>query len=489
MGINLLTPDQSTGATGTTGMIRGDDYASLQRIENGGINGGPCLYVKRFVNQITNFHITLRTTAISVTPKKEYELIVWLRQANPKQGLSARIDWHSDSDYSMSTLIAKTVAVCDNPDNSEATYDRYYAKGMVPPGAYYAVLVAEYYTGSTSDPKEIYWSNAHFGVTNTKPTLSLTTENNLVLTEGVILSIQGNATDIDNGNVVTTKYQINSSTARAAHSGVSNGSTPISFAKLLSYRGGRLYDGTTDVSGLLAEGTTRTLSVWAVDDQPDGKSDIVTRSFIVKHNKAPVLTVTAFTPVQSGLIPPDTISLSGSVSEPDGNTVAVKGKLNSGSEKTLLSGVSTGNWSFPFKVSELQAGANTLTITATDQFGSSSVKSFNINNGVVQSPLKKAVARYKIISPRGSAKEILAWLKREKGDLVVDGEVSFVDAGQPEQYVPMSKNSIDLTSSISEDELLSTVATAKSNLTFKLTFTRSNTNSTEAATMMVGVIE
>ncbi|WP_429845596.1 hypothetical protein, partial [Brevibacillus sp. FIR094] len=338
------------------------------------------------------------------------------------------------------------------------------------------------------DPKEIYWSNAHFGVTNTKPALSLTTENNLVLTEGNIFSVQGSATDIDNGNVVTVKYQINSSTARAAHSGVSNGSAPISFSRPLTYRGGRLYDGAIDVSGLLAEGTTHTLSVWAEDDQ-GGKSDILTRSFTVRHNKPPVLTVNAFTPVQSGLIPPDTITLSGSVSEPDGNTVTVKGKLNSGSEKTLLSGVSTGSWSFPFKVSELQAGTNILTITATDQFGSSSVKTFSINNSVVQTPLKKAVARYKIIPPRGSAKEILAWLKREKGDLVVDGEASFVDAGQPEQYVSMSKNSIDLTSSISEDELLSTVATAKSNLTFKLTFSRSNTNSTQAATMMVGVIE
>ncbi|WP_242466664.1 sialidase family protein [Brevibacillus brevis] len=324
---------------------------------------------------------------------------------------------------------------------------------------------------------------------NQPPTLTLSSPaNNQTLAEGNTFTIAGSATDTDNGNVVTIKYKINSGTERALHSSVSDGSSPISFSKGLSYRGGRLYDGSTDVSGLLAEGTTHTLSVWAIDDK-EGTSAVVTRSFTVKHNKAPVLTVDAFTPVQSGLMPPDTLTLSGTVSEPDGNTVTVKGKLNSGSEKTLLSGVSTGNWSFPFKVSELQAGTNTLTITASDQFGSSSVKSFSINNSVVQTPLKKAVARYKIIPPRGSAKEILSWIKREKGDLVVDGEASFVDAGQPEQYVSMSKNSIDLTPSISEDELLSTVATAKSNLTFKLTFSRSNTNSTQAATMMVGVIE
>ncbi|MGF9909498.1 Ig-like domain-containing protein [Brevibacillus porteri] len=324
---------------------------------------------------------------------------------------------------------------------------------------------------------------------NTSPTIIITSpSNNQSLTEGNTFTIAGSTTDVNAGNVVTVRYTLNNGTDRALHSGVSDGNNPISFSKVLAYRGGRLYDGAVDVSGALAEGTTHTLSVWAEDDQ-GGKSDIVTRSFTVKHNKAPVLAVNPFTPVQSGLIPPDTLTLSGTVSEPDGNTVTVKGKLNSGSEKTLLSGVSTGNWSFPFKVSELLAGTNTLTITASDQFGSSSVKSFSINNNVVQTPLKKAVARYKIIPPRGSAKEILAWLKREKGDLVVDGEASFVDAGQPEQYVAMSKNSIDLTSSISEDEILSTVATAKSNPTFKLTFSRLNTNSTHAATMMVGVIE
>ncbi|WP_289137892.1 hypothetical protein [uncultured Brevibacillus sp.] len=323
---------------------------------------------------------------------------------------------------------------------------------------------------------------------NTAPILSLTTLNNQILTEGNTFTIAGNATDVDNGNVVTIKYKIKNGTERALHSALSNGNSPISFTKGLSYRGGRLYDGSTDVSGLLAEDTTHTLSVWAVDDQ-GGTSATVVRSFTVKHNKAPILTVNTFTAVQSGLIPPDTITLSGTASDPDGNTITVKGKLNTGAEKTLLSGLTSGNWSFAFKVSELISGTNTLAITATDQFGSSTIKSFSINNSVVESPLKKSVARYKIVPPLGSAKEILAWLKHEKGDLVVDGEASFVDVGQPEQYVAMSKNSIDLSTEITEDELLASVPTAKANLTFKLTFSRTNTSSPQAGTMMVGVIE
>ncbi|MCR8981990.1 hypothetical protein O0547_23680, partial [Brevibacillus laterosporus] len=299
--------------------------------------------------------------------------------------------------------------------------------------------------------------------------------------------IEGSTIDVNNGNVVTVKYQINTGTARAAQSGVSNGSTPLSFSKALTYRGGRLYDGSIDVSGLLAEGTNHTVTIWAEDDQ-GGKSDVVTRTFTVKHNKAPILTVGTFPAVQSGLIPPDSITLSGAASDPDGNTLTVKAKLNSGTEQTLLNGVTSGNWSYSFKVSDLKAGANSVTITSTDQFGLSTVKTFNINNAVTETPMKKGVARYKILAPKGSAREILAWLKREKGNLIVDAEASFVDKGLPEQYTAMTKESVDLTTSIAEDELISTVATAKSDVMFKLTLSRTNTSAKEAAVMLVGVI-
>ncbi|ATO48258.1 hypothetical protein P4V86_22145 [Brevibacillus laterosporus] len=324
-------------------------------------------------------------------------------------------------------------------------------------------------------------------VDNTKPTISVTTQNNQSLTESKTLTLQGTTIDIDNGNVVTVKYQINTGTARAAQSGVSNGSTPLSFSKVLTYRGGRLYDGSIDVSGLLAEGTNHTVTIWAEDNQ-GGKSDVVTRTFTVKHNKAPIITVDTFPAVQSGLIPPDSITVSGTSSDPDGNTLTVKAKLNSGTERTLLNGVTSGNWSYTCKVSDLKAGANTVTITATDQFGAYTVKTFNINNTVTETPMKKAVARYKILAPKGSTREILAWLKREKGNLVVDAEASFVDKGQPEQYTAMTKESVDLTTSISEDELLGAVTTAKSDAMFKLTLSRTNTSTNESAVMLVGVI-
>lgn len=335
-------------------------------------------------------------------------------------------------------------------------------------------------SGTKEDPYRL--------TTNRKPVVVLSTQDNFTLTETNVLSITGSATDPDNGNVVTIKCKINNGTERNIGSGISDGNAPIAFSKNFTYRGGRLYYGSTDVSGLLAEGTTHTLSVWAVDDQ-GGQSVVVTRTFTVKYNKAPALTVNTFTPVQSGLIPPDTITLSGTASDPDGNTVTVKGKLNTGTEKTLLSGVSSGNWSFLFKVSELKTGANTITITATDQFGAATVKTFNVKNEVVEKPMKQGVARYRILPPLGSAKEILAWQKREKGDLVIDAEASFVDAGQPEQYVAMVKDSVDLNTEITEDQLYGMATAPKADVIFKQTLSRTNANSTQAATMLVGVFK
>ncbi|MCR8966086.1 hypothetical protein O0550_23350 [Brevibacillus halotolerans] len=79
-------------------------------------------------------------------------------------------------------------------------------------------------------------------------------------------------------------------------------------------------------------------------------------------------------------------------------------------------------------------------------------------------------------------------VKERKRQSVVDAEASFVDKGLPEQYTAMTKESVDLTTSITEDELISTVATAKSDVTFKLTLSRTNVSAKEAAVMLVGVI-
>ncbi|MFP3422332.1 hypothetical protein R0K19_23465, partial [Bacillus sp. SIMBA_161] len=79
---------------------------------------------------------------------------------------------------------------------------------------------------------------------------------------------------------------------KALQSGVSNGSTPISFDRTLSYRTKRIYDGAADVTGAdLAENTDHTLTVWAEDDQ-GGKSAELTRKFRVIWNRPPVISGT-----------------------------------------------------------------------------------------------------------------------------------------------------------------------------------------------------
>ncbi len=136
-----------------------------------------------------------------------------------------------------------------------------------------------------------------FGLTGTianlAPTLTITNPaNNQVLSEGSgsnTLSVSGSATDVDSGNVVTVKYKINNGPTKALQSGVSNGSTPISFAKNLTYHDKRLWDGSTDVTGAdLAENTQHTLTVWDEDDQ-GGVSNLVTRTFTVIWNRPPVI--------------------------------------------------------------------------------------------------------------------------------------------------------------------------------------------------------
>jgi hypothetical protein len=324
--------------------------------------------------------------------------------------------------------------------------------------------------------------------TNQNPTITLTSPgDNQTLSEGNQFLVEGSVSDVDYGDVITIKYKINNGTERALYSAVSDGSNPINFSKALIFSGDRLYDGAVDVSGSLAEGVNHTLSVWAVDNQ-GGQSVLLTRTFTVHHNQGAIITVDPYTPTQAGLIEPDMITLSGSAFDPDNNTITVTGKINNATEEVLLSAVTSGNWTFSFPVSSLKTGDNTITIKATDQFGKETLKTFKINKTEQKTPLLKSVARYKIIPPLGTAKEILAWLKREKGDLDVETEASFTDARQPETYVPAVKSSVDLSHDIAEDEFVVSVDTAKPEIVLKQTFTRTDTNSTQAATSLVGVI-
>lgn len=155
---------------------------------------------------------------------------------------------------------------------------------------------------------------------NNSPTLTLTSPaDNQTLSEGNVFSIQGSAGDTDNGNVVTAKYKINNGPTRAIASGVSDGSSPISFSKALTYSNKRLFDGSTDIVGAdLAEGVDHTLTVWAEDDQ-GGKSAEITRKFRVIWNRPPTI---SGTDTDLGVIS-DPPSLTYSVSDPEGQSFTI----------------------------------------------------------------------------------------------------------------------------------------------------------------------
>ena len=166
----------------------------------------------------------------------------------------------------------------------------------------------------------------YYGVLNLnkKPVVTLTTPDNQTLTENATLSVAGSALDQDAGNAVTVKYSINGGTIRNIASGVSDGSTPISFARTLKYSGKRIWDGAVDVTGAdLAENTDHTLTVWAEDDK-GGKSAEVTRKFRVVWNRPPTISG------QNGDLgvmeaPP---SVNYTISDPETNPFTVTEKIN-----------------------------------------------------------------------------------------------------------------------------------------------------------------
>ncbi|NKQ19927.1 Ig-like domain-containing protein [Brevibacillus laterosporus] len=213
-------------------------------------------------------------------------------------------------------------------------------------------------------------------VLNQSPTLVLTSPpDNQTLTENATLTIQGTASDTDKDNVVTIKYRINNGTTRALQSGVSNGSTPLSFAKTLTFRTKRLYDGTTDLTGSdLAENTDHTLTIWAEDDQ-GGKSTEVTRKFRVVHNRPPVISGQNVDLGVLSAIPSKTYT----VTEPEGDAFTIKEKVNGKIIRTFAGTASKENTATIPLDTWLRlslTSVHTLTIEATDSKGMTSTRTY-----------------------------------------------------------------------------------------------------------------
>lgn len=210
---------------------------------------------------------------------------------------------------------------------------------------------------------------------NAAPTLTLTSPvNNQTLSEGNQLQLEGTAGDTDNGNVVTVKYRINGGTARAIASGVSDGSSPLSFARTLTYSNKRIWDGSTDVAGVdLAEGVDHTLTVWAEDDQ-GGKSAEITRKFRVIWNRPPTI---SGTDADLGVIS-DPPSQTYSVSDPEGQSFTITEYLD-GEVLRTFSGVAGQEYTVTIPTDKwlrTSLAQHTLKVRATDSAGQFSERTY-----------------------------------------------------------------------------------------------------------------
>lgn len=321
---------------------------------------------------------------------------------------------------------------------------------------------------------------------NALPTLTLNTADNQTLYENSTLNIGGTAIDADIGNVVSVKFKVNNGISRTIDAKVMDG-TALSFDRTLTFKQGILYDGATAITGVLVEGIPNTVTVWSEDDQ-GGKSADVTRAFLVVSNRAPALLVNPIA-TKSNLINKDVIIIGGSVTDPENDNVTVSYKLNGGASVQVYSGA-PGVWTFDLLLKNLQKGDNAVVIDAVDSYDAKATKTLKVSKTHNAVPLKKASAMWKINSATTTTKEVLAWIQREIGDLVIDAEISMTNAGEQENFVPMDlTNTAPVGDTVIEDEFDYLAPVAKENIVLKLNLSRTDTSSQKAIKLISGVLE
>lgn len=322
-------------------------------------------------------------------------------------------------------------------------------------------------------------------VPNRPPTITLSTENYQTLYERDKLLIYGSTKDVDNGDSVTVRYQINSGTVRNLHSTISDGAASIPFSKELTYSDGVLKDGTTVLTSALDEGSPHTLSVWS-EDGNGGKSAVQSRTFHVVPNRPPVVSVNPIA-YKSDLIPSETIEITGNVSDLDDNDVTVTFAINDGPTQSVREGA-PGPFSFNIMLKDLDVGSNRITIKAKDIYQAEVVKIVTINKTHDAVPINQAVALYKVNPPSGDAQKILLWIERQLGDLAVTAEVSMTNEGEPENFVLIERTNSELKGILQEDEFAYDAHETKTNIIIKIVYNRNDAESQETIKKISGVL-
>lgn len=327
-----------------------------------------------------------------------------------------------------------------------------------------------------------------FSVVNSTPTVTLTSPSaNQTLYENDAYNITGTVSDVDSGNSVTVRYQINANTVRAIKAFISDGSTAEAFSKTLTFKSGSLYDGDTLIAGNLSDGVAHTLKVWATDDQ-GGTSVIAERAFYAVPNRAPSLSINPIS--TAGTIDNDKFTISGSFSDPDGNQATVRYRINGSNSVQVASGVS-GVFDFDVSFGQLVIGTNNIVVEVQDSMGSKTSKTIKLSKNKIETPLLRSTERYKIVPPTGSTRGVLLWIHRDP-NLDIDVAISMGMVGEAESYTPLavanSGPSPDFDGVI-EDEFYIESDTAKDNIILQVDMTRSSVDVNDSIVLIQGVLE
>lgn len=366
----------------------------------------------------------------------------------------------------------QSIVVVDTGSYSSTLYDPFLAGILedVPPMIYQKSSTVVY--------KGSYSLNNAPAITLTLPT------NNQTLYENDTINISGEAYDADKDQSVTAYYQINSEQRKVLATNLSQ--TQIALSKQLTFKGGKLYDGDTALSGTLADGVAHTLKVWA-EDSEKASSTIVERTFYVVPNRAPLLSVDAVVP--SGVVDADKFKISGTASDQDANsTVEVTRRINAGNAVEIYSGAS-GAWEFEVILSQLVVGQNTIVIEVVDNYGAKTSKTVTLNKKVVKTPILQSVARYKIEPPKGSAKGVLLFIQHDE-ELDMRVELSMTLNGEQEQYKTLTPvNTAPIQQGVVEDTFEYEGLEAKQNIILKITPSRTDLSFNHKIHLISGAVD
>lgn len=396
-----------------------------------------------------------------------------LSRTSSSVGSCSRSGTNSDNWQWFATATGNYSGTVSKPDTRQYNYTQAYSGTVYGP----AQTSYTYYYAYTATVT--YEDNLGQTLTLTLPV------NGVQLSEGKTYKIEGTTLDGDVGDIVTLYYRVDGGTMYQIKQASSDGQTAIPFTLTLTFTQGVLKAGTTTVSTQLEENATHLLEVWS-EDNKGGYSITAQRTFTVTLDRPPTLTET-FNATNANLGDDSPITINGTVSDPEGNTVTMSYRLNGGSSIPVP--ISSGAWSIQLTPKQLKAGTNSLVLTAADQYGASTVRTFTLNRSGSSTPLKVAHARYKLKQQTATAREALAWLQYENGDLTVDGALSVVDTAAAESFQDMTKTTSNISADIIEAQFIGTRTTGEEKLTLRLTLTAADANSTTATVNLTGAIK